>query len=52
MYRIFIIELFGSMINLGIWIFVYVVIDFKGLVGENCEVYVDLRFLVYSKIFD
>ncbi|CAH8387970.1 unnamed protein product [Eruca vesicaria subsp. sativa] len=48
----FIIEPFGSTTNLGTWISAYVAIDPRGLVGENREVYADLRFLAYSKTFD
>lgn len=52
MYRTFILQPFGNKTSVGDWISAYVAIDPSGLVGENREVYADLRFLVYSKSKD
>ncbi|CAF2097816.1 BnaA05g15960D [Brassica napus] len=48
----FILQPFGNKTSVGDWISAYVAIDPSGLVGENREVYADLRFLVYSKSKD
>ncbi|KAF2546273.1 hypothetical protein F2Q70_00022061, partial [Brassica cretica] len=51
----FILQPFGNTTSVGVlgdWISAYVAIDPSGLVGENREVYADLRFLVYSKSKD
>ncbi|XP_002870537.2 uncharacterized protein LOC9304595 isoform X1 [Arabidopsis lyrata subsp. lyrata] len=48
----FILQPSGNKTNLGTWISAYVAIDPSGLVGENREVYADLKFLVYSKAYD
>lgn len=51
-YRTFILQPFGNKTSVGTWISAYVAIDPSGLVGENREVYADLRFLIYSKAKD
>ncbi|KAH0926106.1 hypothetical protein HID58_018362 [Brassica napus] len=48
----FILQPFGNKTSVGDWISAYVAIDPSGLVGENREIYADLRFLVYSKSKD
>ncbi|ESQ47329.1 hypothetical protein EUTSA_v10028049mg [Eutrema salsugineum] len=43
---------FNCTTKLGTWISAYVAIDPSGLVGENREVYADIRFLAYRKTLD